>query len=208
MVVYSFWSRGEDALPTARKVRLTLDSLDEAHAANQIVFVNGAGNPARAVIAAGCWLARHRSSTTRTDPQTARLGWLEDANGASGRTADAFVLDEVERALVCDWPAGKGGEPVLTQTELLDDDEVYPTATIEYWLRVLPSVRFYPDGRDSGRRIDLPVLDEVRLSDGGDIHLEMDDLRSGTWIGERTLRLLDGSAVVFMSPHKRRDGRR
>jgi hypothetical protein len=84
---------------------------------------------------------------------------------------------------------------VLTTTELLDEEEMYPTATVEHWLSVLPTVRVYPEGRD-GRCFTVPVIDEKRVSDGT-INIELYDLNSGTWVGERTLRLLDGAVVVF-----------
>ena len=203
IATYCFWSAGDDVLPTARQVRLTLDEIDEAHAVNQIVFVSGAGYPARAAMAAGCWLARHRSrpDEKEADVQTARLGWLERAGGSLGQPTAAWTLDEDERAFVCAWPAGPGGEPVLTSLELLDE-EVYPTATVEYWLRTLPTVRVYPEGR-AGRRVEVPVQDEKRVSNGS-INLELYDLHSGTWVGERTLKLLDGTVVVFVSPFKKR----
>ena len=201
IVTYCFWSAGEDGLPTARQVRLTLDDIDAAHATNQIVFVNGAGHATRAVIAAGCWLARHGSGD-QNDPGTARLGWLEHAPETARGTLRALSLNEAERAFVCTWPSGAGAEPVRTPMELLDDEEVYPTATVEHWLRVLPTARCSPDGRHANRRADVPVLEGQRVSNGADIRLELADLLAGTWIGERTLRLLDGSVVVFISPHR------
>ena len=145
-VTHSFWSVGGDILPTARQVRLTLDDIDDLHACNQTVLVNGAGYPARAVIAAGCWLARHRGNhDARIDPQTARLGWLDGVRDALGDEAAAvWSLDEAERAFVSAWPPGRDAEPVRTRLELLDEEEPYPTTTVEHWLRVLPTVRVYP----------------------------------------------------------------
>ena len=49
--------------------------------------------------------------------------------------------------------------------------------------------------------MDAPVLDSQRVSDGADIDLNLEQLRRGTWIGERTLRLPNGWQVVFISPH-------
>ena len=186
---------------------MTLDDIDEAHAAKLSVFVNGAGRPVRAIIAAGCWLARHGPvAADRMDPLAARLGWLELARRATPHrgAAGAWNLDEAEQAFVCAWPSGRNAEPVLTTTELLDEEEVYPTATVEHWLHVLPTVRVYPQGRD-GRCYKVPVEDEKRVTNGT-IHLELHDLNSGTWIGERTLRLLDGTVVVFISASRKSSG--
>jgi hypothetical protein len=199
IVSYCFWSSDEDYFPTARQVRLTLDEIDQAHASNQIVFVNGAGYPGRAIMAAGCWLARHGTAIAdRQNPRAARLGWLELARRAASprSAAGAWNLDEAERAFICAWPSGRQGEPLRTPMELLDEEEIYPMATAEYWLRVLPTVRVYPEGRD-GRCLEVPVIEENRVSNGT-INIELYDLHSGTWIGERTLRLLDGTVVVFV----------
>ena len=201
-VTHSFWSVGEDIPPTARQVRLTLDDIDGLHACNQTVLVNGSGYPARAAVAACCWLARHRKSHgARTDPQTARLGWLDGVRVALGdEVAAVWTLSEAERAFVCAWPPGRDAEPVRTHMELLDEEEPYPTATVEHWLRVLPTVRVYPDVRGRVRPVDAPVHDGQRVSNGADINLDLEELRRATWIGERTLRLSNGWQVVFVSP--------
>ena len=78
---------------------------------------------------------------------------------------------------------------------------MYPTAIVEHWLSVFPTVHVYPEGR-AGRSFEVPVKDEKRVTNGS-IKLELYDLHSGTWIGERTLRLLDGTVVVFISPFKK-----
>jgi hypothetical protein len=198
---YVFWPE-TDTVPTARQVRQTLDEIDEAHVVGLTVFLYGAGIPSRAVMTAGCWLARNGcGETTDADSGSARLGWLEDGLGSARQAKWTMSLNDAQRAFVRDWPAGRNAEPVLSATELLDETEPYPTATVQYWLRTLATVRVYPEGRD-GRSFEVPVKDEKRVSNGS-IKLELYDFHSGTWIGERTLRLLDGTVVVFISPFKK-----
>ena len=198
IVTYCFWSAGEDGLPTSRQVRLALEDIDEAHTANQTVFINGAGCPARAIIAAGCWLARH-GSDDQNDPGTARLGWLEHAPETSGGTLRALSLGEAERAFVCTWPSGPGAEPVRTPMELLDHEEVYPTATVEHWLRVLKTVRVYPHGRGGvfvRARVNEPAAEITH--EKLPVPITLQEMHEGTWVGERTLRLRSGAVVVFI----------
>lgn len=202
-MAYVFWPE-EDTVPTARQVRQTLDEIDEAHAVGLTVFLHGADIPSRAVIAAGCWLARQEDEArTDDDPATTRLGWLYHGHGSTRRVACPVRLTEAQQALVLNWPAGRRAEPVLGVTELLDETEPYPTATVEYWLRTLPTARVYPQGRTGYFRT-VPVTDEKRIEDGT-IHLGLADLHAGTWVGERTLRLLDGTVVVFISAGRKRN---
>ena len=200
-LAYAFWPEN-DAVPTARQVRQTLDEIDEAHAVGLRVFLHGAGIPSRAVMAAACWLARHECGmSTNGDPATARLGWFHDGHGSDRHAKRTFSLNDAQRAFVGDWPVGRNAEPVLGVTELLDESEPYPIATVGSWLRTLPTVRVYPEGR-AGRCSEVPVIAEQRVSNGT-INLELYDLHSGIWIGERTLRLLDGTVMVFISPFRK-----
>ena len=152
-------------------------------------------------MAAACWLARNGDGTAPVPI----LPW----HGSTGcttamstrRAARTVSLNDAQRAFVCDWPAGRHAEPVLGVTELLDESEPYPTATVEYWLRTLPTVRVYPEGR-AGRAFEVPVEDGKCVKGSG-VHLELGDLHAGTWIGERTLKLLDGTVVVFISPTRK-----
>ena len=52
------------------------------------------------------------------------------------------------------------------------------------------------------RPVDVPVLGGQHASDGVDIDLDLEELRQGIWIGERTLRLSNGWQVVFVSPFR------
>lgn len=206
---YAFWPEGKDELPTARQVRRVLDEIDDFLSVGRTILLSGAGHPARAILAAGCWLARYgpKERGSKTARACARLGWVQAARAAAtGQVArSAWNLGEAQRAFVGEWPSGKEAEPLVTHLELLEEDDVYPWATADYWLSVLLTVRVYPEGRQ-GRRVDAPVLDGgQRISDGAGIDVTLSDLHAGTWTGERTLLLLDGGGVVFMSPYEKRD---
>ena len=84
--------------------------------------------------------------------------------------------------------------------EWSEHDGVFPFASVEHWLRVLPTVRVCSTARGRTCLLNVPVLEGQWVSDGADIDLDLDELRRGTWIGERTLRLLNGWQVVFVSP--------
>lgn len=205
---YAFWPEGKNALPTARQVRRVLDEIDDFVSVGRTILLSGAGHPARAILAAGCWLGRHgpKERGSKAARELARLGWLGSARAAtvSRATRAAWNFGGAGRAFVGAWPSGKEGEPVRTHLELLEADDVYPWATADYWLSVLPTVRVYPEGRQ-GHRVDAPVLEDgKRVNDGAGIDLTLADLHAGTWTGERTLLLLDGGVVVFMSPSERR----
>ena len=75
-------------------------------------------------------------------------------------------------------------------------------APVEHWLRVLPTVRVCPGSRGRVRSVDVPVADARRVRDGAEIDLDLDELRRGTWVGERTLRLHNGWEAVFTSPRR------
>ena len=199
-MIYNLWL-DDESLPTARQVRQTLDLIEETHATGLFVLLHSWGSPARAAIAAGCWLARQGGTTDKASLTAARLGWLDAAEDSTARGTRHLPLDEARREFICEWP-DREGEPVRTRTELMENDEVYPWATVEYWLRTLPSVRFYPDGFD-GRSVVVPILEGGRISDGVDIHLELGELLTGTWVSERTLELRDGGRVVFKLPNRR-----
>lgn len=206
---YAFWPEEKDGSPTARQVRRVLDEIDDFLSVGRTILLSGAGHPARAILVAGCWLGRHgpQERGSRVARGQARLGWLQAARAATSSRANraAWNFGEAGRAFVGAWPSGKEGEPVRTHLELLEEDDVYPWATADYWLGVLPTVRVYPEGRQ-GRRVDAPVVNGGKgISDGAGISLTLGDLHAGTWTGERTLLLLDGGVVVFMSPHERRD---
>jgi hypothetical protein len=100
---YAFWPEG-DELPSARQMRLALDDLDGFASFGLTVFVNGADNPVRAVMAAGCWLARHESEATMkdADPEATRLGWLRNADGVVLKAARTVSLGDAQRAFVRD----------------------------------------------------------------------------------------------------------
>ena len=206
---YAFWPEGKDELPTARQVRRVLDEIDDFLSVGRTILLSGAGHPARAILAAGCWLGRHgpQERGSLAAQGRARLGWLQAARAATlSRVAQsAWNFGAAGRTFVGAWPSGKEGEPVRTHLELLEEDDVYPWATADYWLNVLPTVRVYPEGRQ-GRRVDAPVVDGGKgISDGAGISLTLGDLHAGTWTGERTLLLLDGVVVVFMSPYEQLD---
>ena len=195
---YVFWPEPGD-LPTARQVRQAIDSLEDAHALGLHVLVNGVGHPARAVLVAGCWLAREGCGG---DLEGERLAWLEDAHDLADRAAPCCELSVAERTFVSEWPTGREGQPELADLEWSNRDEVFPFAPVEHWLRVLPTVRVYPGTRGRVRPVDVPVVGGQHVSNGVDIDLHLEELRRGVWIGERTLRMSNGWEVVFNSPHR------
>ena len=199
-MIYNLWL-DDDLLPTARQVRQTLDLIEETHTEGLFILLHSWGSPVRAAMAAACWLARQGGDTDEADRSVARLGWMDGTEGSVIQGIPRLHLDDAQREFVCEWP-DREGEPVRTRMELMENDEVYPWATVEYWLRTLPSVCFYPDGFD-GRSVVVPILEGRRISDGDDIHLELDDLLAGTWVSERALELRGGGRVVFKLPNKR-----
>lgn len=197
-MTYMFWPEAGE-LPTARQVRQAIDTVEDAHAIGLRVLLNGVGHPARATLVAGCWLAREGCGGDLVEE---RLAWLEDEPETPDQSPATCTLSVAERIFVAEWPTGRDGQPRLADMEHADRDEVFPFATIEHWLRTLPTVRVYPGTRGHVRGVDVPVLDYQHLSDGADIDLDLDELRRGTWVGERTLRLPRGWQVVFNSPHR------
>lgn len=191
---YIFWPE-TDSLPTARQVRQALEIIEDAHAIGLRVLVNGVGRPPRAALVAGCWLGREGHSGDGE-----RLGWLEQGSGGSEGIMSLLALNPAERAFVVEWPTGREGQPELVDMEWSERDEVFPFASVEHWLNVLPTVRVYPGTRGRVRPVDVPVVGDQRVSDGVDIDLDLEELRRGTWIGERTLKLPHGCQVVFVSP--------
>lgn len=196
---YEFWpAPGE--LPSARQVRQATDSIEDSHRIGLRVLVNGVGHPARAALVAGCWLAREGYGGDLADE---RLRWLEDRKGDAGPKVQArVVLSEAGRRYVFEWPTGREKQPELVDMEWSDQDEVFPFAPVGHWLRTLPTVRVYPGTRGRVRSVDAPVLNGQRVSDGADINLDAEELRRGTWIGERTLSLSNGWTVVFNSTRR------
>ena len=195
---YAFWPE-PGVLPTARQVRQAIDWIEDAHALGLRVLLNGVGHPARAALVAGCWQAREGYEDTD------RLGWLEEILAVDDPSMASLVLNAAEREFMAAWPTGREGQPELADMAWAERDEVFPFAPVEHWLRVLPTVRVYAGARGRVRPVDVPVLDGRRVSDGADIDLDVDELRRGTWIGERTLRLPHGWQVVFVSPYKSRE---
>jgi hypothetical protein len=194
---YFFWP-AKGCLPSARRVRQAIDSIEVAHTIGLRVLVNGMGEPARAAIVAGCWLAREGYGG---DLEGERLSWLEHANDTPGGKPPPCVLSSAERTYVSEWPTGRDGQPDLAHMERAERDEVFPFASVEHWLSVLPSIRVYT-ARGQVRPVDVPVVNGQRASDGADIDLDLEELRRGVWIGERTMRLPNGWEVVFNSPHR------
>ena len=196
---YIFWPEPGE-LPSARQVRQAIDSIEDAHAIGLRVMVNGVGHPARAVMVAGCLLAREGYSG---DLEDERLRWLEEGvDHPADWTSRPRILSAAERALITGWPSGRKGQPELVDMEWSERDEVFPTATINYWLGKLRTVRVYLGARGKTGPVEVPVVDGQRVSDGADIDLDLDELRRGVWIGERTLRLPNGWQVVFVSPFR------
>ena len=193
---YEFWPE-PDELPSARQVRQVTDSIEDSHRVGLRVLVNGVGHPARAALVAGCWRARQGG-----DDGARRLDWLEPVSVVGTKSAPAITLDTAERTFVAEWPTGQEGQPELVDLAWADQDEVFPCAPVEHWLRTLPTVRVYRGTRGRVCPVDAPVLSGQRVSDGGDIDLDLEKLRRGTWVGERTLRLPDGWQVVFNSPYR------
>lgn len=192
---YEFWPEPGE-LPSARQVRQATDFIEDAHGIGLRVLVNGVGHPARAALVAGCWLARQGHDGAR------RLGWLEPESTPGTVSAPSFALNAAERTFVAEWPTGREGQPELADMEWSDQDEVFPFASVEHLLRVLPTVRVYTTARSRAGFMNVPVLDGQRVSDGADIAVDVEELRRGTWIGERTLRLPNGWQVVFVSPRR------
>ena len=190
VMTYQFWAA--DGLPTARQVRQALESIEDAQTYGLRLLINGVSDPARAVIVAGCWLA-HQGH----EGEAARLGWLARAHAVQGGGKPPAWLTEEARAFVADWPTGSEGQPPFADMDWSDRDEVFPFATVDHWLGTLPTVRVYT-ARGSVRPVDVPVIDGCRVSNGADIDLDLDELRRGVWIGERTLRLPNGWQVVFV----------
>ena len=199
VMTYTFWPEAGE-LPTARQVRQAVQVVEDAQVIGLRVLVNGVGDPARAAIVAGCWLAR--DGRDGDGGGIRRLGWLEQAHGTDATPEPLLTLSAGERAFVAEWPTGREGQPELVDLEWTEQDEVFPFAPVEHWLRILPTVRVYPGARGRVRPVDVPVLGGQRASDGVDIDLDMEDMRRGTWIGERTLRLTNGWQVVFVSPFR------
>ena len=199
IMTYSFWPEA-GKLPTARQVRQAVQVVEDAHVMGLRVLVNGVGDPARAAIVAGCWLAREGYESDGGGTQ--RLGWLKPGRGTDNVPVPSLKLDAEEWAFVAEWPTGRKGQPELVDVSWVARDEVFPFATVEHWLRVLPTVRIYPGTRGRVHPVDVPVLDGQRASDGADIDLDVDELRRGIWTGERTLRLTNGWQVVFVSPFR------
>ena len=191
---YVFWPE-PGLLPTVRQVRQAIDGVEDAHALGLRVLLNGVGYPARAAVVAGCWQAREGHENN-----VGRVGWSEAERATSAAPLPSFVLSAAERAFVAEWPTGREGQPELADTTWTERDEVFPFATVEHWLRVLPTVRVYPGVRGHVRPVDVPVLGGQRVSDGAGIDVDVDELRRGIWVGERTLRLPNGWQVVFNSP--------
>ena len=198
VMTYVFWPEAGE-LPTARQLRQAVQVVEDAHAIGLRVLVNGVGTPARTALVAGCWLAREGDHGDGGGVQ--RLGWLKPGHGTDDTPVPSLTLSAGELAFVAEWPTGRGGQPEIADLEWTDQDEVFPFATVEHWLCVLPTVRYYPRGRHGGRWTDVPVMENKHVINGMDIHLELGDLHAGTWVGERTLCLRDGSAVVFISPY-------
>ena len=163
------------------------------------MLVNGVGHPARAALVAGCWLAREGYGG---DLEEERLSWLDDTHDLTGGTSRRCILNAAECKFVAEWPTGREDQPALADMEWTDQDEVFPFAPVEHWLRVLPTVRVYTAARGRVRPVDVPVLGSQCISDGAGIDLDLEELRRGTWIGERTLCLPNGWQVVFNSPHQ------
>ena len=196
---YAFWPE-PGVLPTARQVRQAIDWIEDAHALGLRVLLNGVGHPTRAALVAGCW--RAREGYEGGDQGAGRLDWLSGVPAADNKSGLLFYLSAAEREFVAEWPTGREGQPELADMTWAERDEVFPLASVEHWLRALLTVRVYAGVRGRVRPVDVPVLDGRRVSDGADIDLDVDELRRGTWIGERTLRLPYGWQVVFVSPHR------
>lgn len=195
-LTYVFWPE-ESLLPTARQVRHALEIIEDAHAIGLRVLVNGVGHPARAALVAGCWLGREGHGDG-----DGRLGWLEQGGGGCEGIGSLLTLNPAERTFVAEWPTGREGQPELADMEWSDQDEVFPFAPVEHWLRTLPTVRVYTTSRARAGFMSVPVLDRQRVSDGADIDLDVEELRRGTWTGERTLRLPNGWSVVFVCSNR------
>ena len=91
--------------------------------------------------------------------------------------------------------------PAAPAAFVLTLNQVGSDVVVEHWLRALPTVRVYAGERGRVRPAEVPVLDGRRVSDGAGIDLDLEELRRGTWVGERTLRLTNGWQVVFVSPY-------
>ena len=100
---YCFWPFNSRALPSAKSLHDTLDVMDARLRTGPNVLVHGAGSPRRAVIAAGCWLARHGFG----DPTTSKglLGRLHRATG--GDVSRVLSLSDDQRGLIYRWPPGQ-----------------------------------------------------------------------------------------------------
>ena len=100
---YCFWPLESWALPSAKCLRATLDVMDACLLTDRRVLVHGAGNPRRAVITAGCWLARHGFG----DPATSKglLARLYRATG--GDVSRVLSLSDDQRGLIYRWPPGR-----------------------------------------------------------------------------------------------------
>ena len=79
-----------------------------------------------------------------------RLGWLEQGGGGCEEIGSPLTLNPAERTFVAEWPTGREGQPELVDMEWSDQDEVFPFAPVEHWLRVLPTVRVYTTARGQG----------------------------------------------------------
>ena len=100
---YCFWPLNSRALPSAKCLHNTLDAMDARLHTDRHVLVHGAGSPRRAVIAAGCWLARHGFG----DPATSKglLARLYRATG--GDVSRVLSLSDDQRGLIYRWPPGR-----------------------------------------------------------------------------------------------------
>lgn len=194
-ICHAFWpARG--CLPTARQVRQAIGWIEDAHALGLRVLLNGVGHPARAIIVAGCWRAREGYQGAK------RLDGFKMALAVDETVQLPTLLSAAERAFVADWPTGQTDQLELADMAWSERDEVFPFASVEHWLRVLPTVRVYAGARRQERPVDVPVSNGRHVDDGAGISLDVDELRRGTWIGERTLRLTNGWQVVFVSPYR------
>lgn len=68
-------------------------------------------------------------------------------------------------------------------------------------MHVLETVRVYPQGRDCHLDfVQAKVNESHQLVGEGDNAITVAYMKEGAWIGERTLQLPNGAAIVFNGP--------